>query len=299
MEEFEVLKKEEFEIFLKKEIKKIMFIGGSDTGKTTLIKNIANFLFEKEEVYIFDCDIGQSHVGPPTTIGYAKLKEKIGDDFYLNPEKLYFTGIIAPSFSINEFLTGVIKINNYLENKNGKILVDTTGYIRDKLAISLKINKIEILKPDFIILLEKENELEEIVRFLKYSGMKYERIKIENIPVKSMEERANYRKKIFSKYFQNLKELIIKLNEVSIKMINFKNLNKFSDVFEIDLKGFLCCLKNKFFEDIVLGIIKEKRDEEIKILIPKEIEINEIRGITISSFLLENMFDASFNYVKI
>ncbi|MCX7916877.1 MAG: Clp1/GlmU family protein [bacterium] len=288
MEKFEILKKEEFEIFLKNGIKKILFIGGSDTGKTTLIKDIANFLFENnKDVFIFDCDIGQSHIGPPTTIGYAKLKEKIGDDFYLKPEKFYFTGTVSPSFSIINFLTGVIKINKYLEGKRGKILIDTTGYIKDKTAISLKINKIEIIQPDLVILLEKENELEEIVEFLKFTKIIYKRITVKDLPIKNMEERANYRKMRFSQYFENTKEIILELDKISIKIINFKNISKFNEIFNFDLKRVLCSLKNEFFEDISLGIIKQQENRKLIILVPEEIDIKKIKGITISNFLFD------------
>ncbi len=287
MEKKDLLKKEDFQIFLDKNIKKILFIGGSDTGKTTLLKDIANFLFEKgKDVFIFDCDIGQSHVGPPTTVGYAKLKEKI-EDFYLNPEKFYFVGAVTPASSIVEFLTGIFKIYRYLEDKNGKVLIDTTGYIRDRNAISLKIHKIEILKPDFVILLERDNELEEIVKFLLFSTIKYVRIKVENLPSKNMEERAFYRKMRFSQYFQNLQEIELDLNNVSVKMINFKNIDKFSDILNIDFKDFLCSLKNEFFEDVSLGIIKTKEKDRIKILAPKDnLKGLNIKGITISNFLV-------------
>ncbi len=287
MEKVELIREKDFEIFLSKEIKKILFIGGSDTGKTTLIKNIANFLFEnKEDVYIFDCDIGQSHIGPPTTIGYAKVKEKI-EDFYLKPEKFYFVGSITPANCIIEFLTGISRINNFISEKQGKILIDTTGYIKDRIAISLKIHKIEILQPDFLILLEKENELEDITKFLQFSAINYIRVKVEKLPLKSMEERADYRKTRFNQYFQNLKEIELNTNEISVKLINFKNINNFSEILKIDLKGFLCSLKNEFFEDVLLGIIKEKEGEKMKILVPEENskKIN-ISGITISNFLL-------------
>ncbi len=285
METIEILKKEEFEIFLSDNIKKVLFIGGSDTGKTTLIKDIANFLFDKgEEVFIFDCDIGQSHVGPPTTIGYAKLKEKI-IDFYLKPEKFYFVGSIAPSFSIIEFITGVVKINQYLSNKDGKILIDTTGYIKEPTAICLKIHKIEIIKPDFIILLEKENELKDIETFLRGVNIKYRKIKVGKVPFKSMEDRANYRKNIFLRYFKNLKLINLNLNEISVKILGFRN---FVDFREMDLRGYICSLRNVFFDDFTLGIINKNEGEKFEILIPEENSGSyQVNGITISNFSLQ------------
>jgi len=282
MEKIELLEKRDLEIILSNSIKKILFIGETDTGKTTLIKDIANFLYEKEKVYIFDCDIGQSHVGPPTTIGYAKVENKI-ENFYLNPERFCFVGSVTPSSVIVEFITGVIKIDRYLSEKKGKILIDTTGYIKNEIGISLKISKIEILKPDFVILLERENELKKIKSFLNYSGIKYKNIKVENLPSKNIEERANYRKKIFREYFSNLKLIDLNLNKISLKIINFKNV----DILNSDLKGRICSLKNEFFEEFSLGIINKRENEKVEIFIPeKNLHSKEIKGIIISGFIL-------------
>lgn len=289
MQKIEILPYEKFEIFLDKKIKKILFIGETDTGKTGLIKDVANFLIENgNEVYIFDCDIGQSHVGPPTTIGYAKIKNKISGDFYLHPEKFYFVGAITPSSNIIEFITGVSKINQKLLQKEGKILIDTTGYLRDRTAICLKINKIEILNPEFVILIEKQIKLEEIERFLKFSGIKFFKIKVpENFPSKSMEERARYRKERFIEYFREVKVIKIDLEKVYIKIINWKNFE--GDIFSVNLKGFLCSLRDEFFEDICLGIINNRIEKEIEIFIPSSTENENFKGIVISPFFL-NLF---------
>jgi len=283
MEKIELLKKEDLEIILSKDIKKVLFIGGTDTGKTTLIKDIANFLFDKQDVYIFDCDIGQSHVGPPTTIGYAKVESKI-ENFYLNPEKFYFVGSITPSSAIIEFITGITKIDRYLNEKKGKILIDTTGYVRDEIALSLKINKIEILKPDFVILLEKENELKKIEIFLNSTDIKFKKIKVENLPSKNPEDRANYRKMIFLEYFNNLKIINLNLNEISVKILNFKT----TDFLKTNFKGKICSLRNEFFEDFTLGIINKFENEKLEVLIPeKNLNYKKIKGIVISGFIFE------------
>ncbi|MCM8785446.1 MAG: polynucleotide 5'-hydroxyl-kinase [Candidatus Omnitrophica bacterium] len=288
MEKYELLKKDDFEIFKSQEIKKIIFIGASDTGKTTLIKKVANYLIEtNQDVIIFDCDIGQSHIGPPTTIGYAKLKQKI-EDFYFEPDKFYFVGSISPSFAVVEFLTGIAKINQFLDKEESKILIDTTGYINDKLAISLKIYKIEILKPDFIFLLEKERELSEIENYLNNLSIKFRKIKVENIPLKSIEERFLYRKTRFLQYFRNLTLIFIDLKKISIKTTLLPTFTSFDNIEKLDLKGKICSLRDEFFNDICLGIIKEIKDKKIEIVIPKiSFPIDKIKGINISSFNIQ------------
>ena len=48
-----------------------LILGASDTGKTTLAEALTKQLVKKQPVGIVDADIGQSHIGPPTTVGWA------------------------------------------------------------------------------------------------------------------------------------------------------------------------------------------------------------------------------------
>ncbi|MCK5286431.1 MAG: hypothetical protein KAJ59_01330, partial [Thermodesulfovibrionia bacterium] len=52
----------------------IMVMGNSDTGKTTLIECIADLLAQGTTVGIVDLDMGQSHIGLPTTIAWGKIQ---------------------------------------------------------------------------------------------------------------------------------------------------------------------------------------------------------------------------------
>ncbi len=46
-----------------------LLLGAADTGKTSLVLALANELSAQRPVGIVDADIGQSHIGPPTTVG--------------------------------------------------------------------------------------------------------------------------------------------------------------------------------------------------------------------------------------
>ena len=52
--------------------KLMLIIGASDTGKTTLAEAIVRRLCAQRPVGIVDLDIGQSHIGPPTTIAWGR-----------------------------------------------------------------------------------------------------------------------------------------------------------------------------------------------------------------------------------
>lgn len=285
MEKFKLLKDDEIEIIKRKDIKKILLIGGSDTGKTTLIMDIANILIKgKNKVFIIDSDVGQSHIGPPTTIGIAEIKNGVSNISKIKEDEIYFVGSITPSGNILGMITGIKKMSNY--RWKGKLLIDTTGYINDPLAIYLKIHKIEILKPDLVILLEKGNELELIKKFIKFSSVNLINIKVpEIIPSKSMEERANYRKRKFIEYFKNSREEKIEFDNLSIKIIGFRYIKQLEEIFSLNLKGALVSFFDKEFKDISLGLILDKNEKCLKIATPLR-NFSEIKGITISNFFL-------------
>ena len=51
-----------------------LILGAADTGKTTLAAALAKHAASSQPVGIIDADIGQSHIGPPATVGWALVK---------------------------------------------------------------------------------------------------------------------------------------------------------------------------------------------------------------------------------
>ncbi len=268
----------------RKEIKRILFIGDTDTGKTTLLKEIAKTLISRKiPVSIVDCDIGQSFIGPPTTISFIKLKKKVYN-FFPFPEKFYFTGVISPADNIVSFLGGIEKMSKICERvNNGKILIDTTGFIKDNLAIEVKIHKIEIFSPDFIILLERKDELLPIKRFLKSSRIKFFVIKVpENFPKKTMEIRRKNREEKFKRYFKKIEKLELNISEISIKKISLNGQFPTDD-----FNGFIVSLRDRNFEDKVIGIISKREGDFFQIICPARKVNFKIKGICLSNFYID------------
>ena len=74
----------------------IVLIGGSDTGKTTLVERIADWLAGSGTVAVVDSDMGQSHIGPPTTIGWGLVKSEFAHWNSIKTESFYFIGATSP-----------------------------------------------------------------------------------------------------------------------------------------------------------------------------------------------------------
>ena len=197
--------------------KTALLIGDVDTGKTTFLKYMANYLSEKKlKVSIIDADIGQSTIGPPATIGLATVEQRVESLETLPVKAIYFTGTISPVRHLLPCVIGTKKMLDYAMNlSSDRIIIDTTGFVTDPAAIALKQAKIELLNPDFIFAFSRGKELNPIVNPY-YSICSIRKININgNVTRKTQEFRYSERKRKFLSYFKYAKKMRINLQAMS------------------------------------------------------------------------------------
>ncbi len=209
-----------------------LITGNIDTGKTTFIKWFTHYLLDKNlTVAIVDGDVGQSSIGPPSTIGLAMVRQKFETLHELSLDAFYFTGSITPSKNLIPCITGVKKmVDRALELSADRVIIDTTGMVRYPEGVILKQAKIELVKPDFILAFSQGNELEQILSPFRYlSTHSIKRLPPgETINRKTQEYRANERKKRFLKYFDKIKKKKFDLNYTGFSGIHFAFNHKLS-----------------------------------------------------------------------
>lgn len=117
---------------------RIIVIGGSDTGKTTLCRWLLTKLPQQARPALIDSDIGQSTVGPPSCIGWRFAG---ATDFEFS-----FTGDITPATNPTATLAGTVKAVAAAEAAGATIvLLDTSGYLSGRGGFELKSGKFELL----------------------------------------------------------------------------------------------------------------------------------------------------------
>ncbi len=198
----------------------ILMMGGKDTGKTTCTKDLANELFRRGySVGIIDADVGQSDIGPPTTIGFGiveRVLEKLGD---VVVRHFYFSGSVSPKGHVLQIITGIRKmLDKALDSGVRKILIDTTGLVTGQLGRILKEHKIAVANPDVIICLQKSQECEHILK--PYRLFRKPRI-IRCIPdsqcrLRSQSDRRDFRETAFRQYFSGAGAITFSLREIGI-----------------------------------------------------------------------------------
>jgi len=204
--------------------KTALLIGDVDTGKTTFLKYMANYLSEKHlRVSIIDADIGQSTIGPPSTIGLATSEDRVESLENLPVKAIYFTGAISPVRHLLPCVIGTKKILDYaMSLSTDRIIIDTTGFVTEPAAVALKQAKIELLGPDFIFAFYRGKELEPVLYPYRYASFTLREIEINgNVRKKSPEFRSSERKRKFLNYFKYSIKLRINFHSTAISGINY------------------------------------------------------------------------------
>ncbi len=234
--------------------KLIMVIGGSDTGKTTLIECIADLLAKETKVGIVDLDMGQSHIGLPTTIAWGKIKGEFKGWSRIPVEDFYFTGSLSPPGSLLPAIVGARLITDKAISSCQKVVVDTTGLITGPVGQALKQFKIELLCPDMILALEQSRELGRILDGFKFQ--KYRSIYRLPVPAqvdsKRIAKRTRYRLERFKSYFTGAHTLEISFDDVGIRFT--RESVRFSTV---ELKDRIVSFRDERNRDIALGKVEK------------------------------------------
>ncbi len=193
-------------------------LGAPDTGKSTLsryliYKNFAAGL----PAALVDLDLGQSHLGPPTTLGLGLFPPRLPGNSSLFPENLYFIGQTSPVGSILEVAVGCrVLVEQAARRGVARAVVNTSGLVHGPGALRLKRAQVELLQPHFIFALQRDRELEPLLLGLGggladgESGWAVRRLPVSSQATrKTPEDRRRYREERFRRYFQEARRLVL------------------------------------------------------------------------------------------
>ena len=259
-----------------------ILLGATDTGKSTLAKFlIFNLCKRGLKVALVDADIGQSFLGPPTTIGFPySNRTQIGRSFY--PHRKYFSsGLPHPKGIFRSISKGVKRMVDKAPSYGADvIIVDTTGFILGEAGKELKRRKIDLLSPRFIIALQKSDEIEHVLDLYKENPL-YKILRLplsDQVRPKSMEERRINRTNKFQDYF---KHAVIQELAIENVQIEGEVLDPNGDILPLDwalkINGLLIGLKDSNDETLALGVIRNYIEERkvLRVLTP----LSEIQGV--------------------
>jgi len=204
-------------LFLRKPVT-VMVMGNVDSGKTSFCTYLANeALKEKWKVAIIDADLGQSDVGPPSTIGFNLITSPLRDLFEIKAENAYFVGLTSPSGVVNKVIEGLVESKNtVLETDVDFLIINTDGWVEGEDAANYKIRLTERVSPSVVVGIQQGDELAPILTALK----KTKTVVIDSPQVvqrRNREKRKILRELSYKKYLKRAKVQSFALNWVKVE----------------------------------------------------------------------------------
>jgi len=183
----------------------VVLLGASDSGKTTLGRLLAErWRVAGKTVGLVDGDIGQSSIGPPTTVALAIVSPSDLLPPSPFPLTMQFVGATSPP---GHFLPHILGTQDLVRKAIAHgaeiVLVDTTGLILGSVAVSLKWHKLKALQSRHVLALQREEELEPILHLVESQRS----LEVHRLPVsprvvrRSHAVRRAFREERFRQYF--------------------------------------------------------------------------------------------------
>ncbi|HXG52841.1 MAG TPA: Clp1/GlmU family protein [candidate division Zixibacteria bacterium] len=280
----------------------ILFLGASDTGKTTFVRSCAAHFCRSgvAPVAILDSDIGQSTVGPPATVGLSMLVRPSSTRRSLPCHALSFVGSVSPVGHLLQIAVATRTLADEALRRGAKaVLIDTTGLVVGTAGFQLKSAKIALLDPQHVVAFQRRNELEPVLSLFEHRP----NLAIHRLPacrsarLRSLAERYRYRTRRFRAYFRRARSLAFdasrlivlsppsgRLGSSAEPLLPLLSLDRLSPE---SLKGLLVGLNYDYNRTVALGLIQRlhSRGDTIEILAPLR-EASCVRVIQISNIRL-------------
>jgi polynucleotide 5'-hydroxyl-kinase GRC3/NOL9 len=258
-----------------------LLLGGVDTGKTTLAVALAKRLADRQPVGIIDADIGQSHLGPPTTVGWAVISNPQIDLSQLTATGIAFIGDITPVGHLLQLTAAIVGGVQQLSKVTDIIIVDTPGLIRGSAAAALWWTVHRILQPVLILAVQRSDELSDILAGLRTFGCSIERIICPaEIPAKSPAERCRYRQTQFDRYFRNSCLYSISVSEVAVQ--SSRRLSRES------LLSRLVGLRDENSVDIAVGVVTDvQQGGNVVVVRAPRLDVRQVRCLVVGDVTVD------------
>ena len=258
-----------------------LILGAADTGKTTLAAALSRRLVQNRPVGVIDADVGQSHIGPPSTVGWAVVDKPVDDLSQLRPGGISFVGDITPVGHLLQSTAAIVQCVQQVSKVSDLMVIDTPGFISGPAASALWWTVQRILRPKLVLAVQRDKELGDILAGLQNLGSQIELIKASpEIPTKSPQARRSYRQSQFQKYFRDHHLYNINLSNVAIQAgWNLKGDN---------LINRLVALRDEKGIDIAVGVIDDRRDDkDVVVIKAPQLDINQIRCLVIGDVSID------------
>jgi polynucleotide 5'-hydroxyl-kinase GRC3/NOL9 len=185
----------------------VLLVGGLDTGKSTLSRMLLRAGVDAGRPSAFvDADVGQKTVGPPATISLKAVRSvaDLEPDALATADALSFVGSTSPQGHLLPVVTGVVALaQRARDGGSDLVVVDSGGLVSGISGQILKYHKVEMLRPDLVVGLQRGEELQPLLGVIqRFFSTEVVSLGVHpDVMPTSVEQRAENREAAMRRYF--------------------------------------------------------------------------------------------------
>ena len=192
-------------------------LGDVDSGKSTLSTFLANTCLDRGvQTSVIDGDVGQADIGPPTTTSSSTVNKHIASLQEMRPERSYFVGDTSPSSVPDKLKRAITGLKDKIPTGSEIVILNTDGWVREDQAVEHKIQLLDSLRPDLVLALSLDHELDHILEMQKRQTLRLEASSFAR--TRTRDERKKAREDGYRRFLENPIHLDLRLNTIKLRM---------------------------------------------------------------------------------
>ncbi len=262
-----------------------VILGDVDSGKSTLCTYLANTsLDHRVQTSIIDGDVGQADIGPPTTTSSSTITNHIINLQELRPERSYFVGDTSPSSVPDKLVQSIVRLKDKISTGSEITILNTDGWVGEDEAVGHKLELLVSLRPDLVLALSLDRELDHILESQKRPTLRLEASSFAR--TRTREERKKAREEGYRRFLKNPQHLDLRLNTIKLRMFNAPKQQRLDQT--TTHRGTITGLLDENGELLAIGRIERIRNGIIRITTNAE---ETPRTVELGAVILSARFD--------
>lgn len=242
---------------------------------------LAARMARRQPVALVDADPGQSHIGPPTTVGWTLRETGCGTPRVPDARGIAFVGDVTPVGHLLQLVAALALCVEQARQAADVVLIDTPGLVIGGAACSLWWTVQRLLRPARIVALQRENEMTELLSGLEAGLSAIRKVKAPaKLRRKSPEARQEHRRRLFEEYFRDATD-----HTLSLKGLALRSTQRMTPE---SVVGRIVGLTDAAGQDMAVGVIKGWQQRRARMTVRAPVpDIRQVRCVTIGNVRID------------
>ena len=196
----------------------VLVIGAVEAGKTTFTAWLATALHGRGfTVAIVDADVGQSEIGPPSTVGLGRVTGPLRRPSDAELVSFEFVGVTSPARRPTRVVEATGALAARARAQFQRVVVDTSGFLAGGFGASVKQRKIAAVDPDVVVVIHQGDEAAHLLRALAARARLVQLPALAPTRPRSAAARRTHREAALARHLEGARPVVLDTRRVAVR----------------------------------------------------------------------------------